>query len=412
MAIQNRRGIYSNFDPSKMVEGELAVVLSGDPGSSTGRSLYVCFAPGIVKRIADYEDAADMINSVTEDIQASFLQAINEAIDDADAATDTATSAAQTAQTAAQTATTAANTANAAAQEAQSYVLGDISDKTVTFTEAETQEAIQSNESTATLFGKIKKWLSNLKDAAFNYVANNLTTTTEGYVLDARQGTELKSSIDTNASDIADIQTGIIGALGTEIAEDTDLNSLTEFGRYYSPNSARTGTLDNKPIGLPGAAFLLEVDTAGAWCRQTITSGHNTYPVKYVRNFSGTTFSSWSRVTEYITNNTGGIELSGLICAGHLTSTNTTVYFSIPFPGLKGGVSGAAVSGNFIIRHSSGGYIGVSEGQTLQSLGTVTVTVYANAIWVKLVLRTAASSIPNNSVLSVNCGAGSTLTLS
>lgn len=220
------------------------------------------------------------------------------------------------------------------------------------------------------------------------------------------------AQIAQNTSDIADIQPVITGALGTEIAENADLNSLTTVGRYYSPNSTRTATLTNKPAGLPSAAFLLEVDTAGNWHRQTINSGHNTYPVKYVRNFNGSTFSPWSRVTEYAVSNTGGIELSGLICAGHLTSTNTTVYFSIPFPGLKGGVSSAALSGNFIIRHSSGGYIGVSEGQTLQSLGTVTVTVYANAILVKLVLRTAASSIPNNSVLSVNCGAGSTLTLS
>lgn len=411
MAIQNRRGIYSNFDPSKMVEGEIAVVLSGDPGSSTGRSLYVCFAPGIVKRIADYEDAEDMINAVTEDIQASFLAAVNQAIDDADAATDTATSAAQTAQTAAQTATTAADNANAAAQEAQSYVLGDISDKTVTFTEAATQEAIQSNESTATLFGKIKKWLSNLKDAAFNYVANNLTTTTEGYVLDARQGTELKSGIDANASDIADIQTGIIGALGTEIAEDTDLNSLTEVGRYYSPNSTRTGTLDNKPIGLPGAAFLLEVDTAGAWYRQTISSGHNTYPIKYVRNFAGTTFSPWNRVPENAMTNAGAIDLSGFICVGHLTSAQKDLYFGIPLQGLKGGVSSGTLSGTYTIRDADGGYIGAVTGQTLQSLGTVTVNIMPNCVYVKVNLTTAAS-FTNNTVISVNCNSGSALTLS
>ena len=411
MAIQNRRGIYSNFDPSKMVEGELAVVLSGDPGSSTGRSLYVCFAPGIVKRIADYEDAEDMINAVTEDIQSSFLQAINGAIDDADAATSTATSAAQTAQTAAQTATTAADTANAAAQEAQSYVLGDISNKTVTFTEAETQEAIQSNESTATLFGKIKKWLSNLKDAAFRYVANNLTTTTEGYVLDARQGTELKSNIDTNASDIADIQTGIIGALGTEIAEDTDLNSLTEVGRYYSPNSARTGTIDNKPIGLPGAAFLLEVDTAGAWYRQTISSGHNTYPIKYVRNFAGTTFSPWNRVMETAVTNSGVVELSGFMCAGYLTGAPKAIYFCIPLPGLKGGVSSGALSGSYVIRDADGGYIGNSAGQTLQSLGTVTVNIMPNCVYIKVDLNTA-SAYTNNTPIVVNCQANSYLTLS
>ena len=213
MAIQNRRGIYTNFDPSKMVEGELAVVLSGDPGSSTGRSLYVCFGPGIVKRIADYEDAADMIDAATEDVQASFLAAVNQAISDADTATDTATSAAQTAQTAAQTAIDAADTADTAAQEARSYVLGDISNKTVTFTEAANRETIQSTESTATLFGKIKKWFSDIRDAAFHTVANNLTTNTSGYVLDARQGQALNALIQSlqsyKAGETIDIKRGI-----------------------------------------------------------------------------------------------------------------------------------------------------------------------------------------------------------
>ena len=46
------------------------------------------------------------------------------------------------------------------------------------------------------MFGKIKKWLSSLKNAAFADVANNLTTSAEGSVLDARQGKELKSQID------------------------------------------------------------------------------------------------------------------------------------------------------------------------------------------------------------------------
>ncbi|MFW2551627.1 hypothetical protein, partial [Klebsiella pneumoniae] len=73
----------------------------------------------------------DEIQNATEDIQAQFMAEIREAINNA----ITATSAANAAQKAANT---AAEAANAAAEAASAYVLGDISNKTVTFTEAST----------------------------------------------------------------------------------------------------------------------------------------------------------------------------------------------------------------------------------------------------------------------------------
>lgn len=219
------------------------------------------------------------------------------------------------------------------------------------------------------------------------------------------------AQIAQNTSDIADIQPVITGALGTEITENADLNSLTTVGRYYSPNGTRTATLTNKPVGLPSAAFLLEVDTAGAWYRQTISSGHNTYPIKYVRNFAGTTFSPWNRVPENAMTNAGAIDLSGFICVGHLTSAQKDLYFGIPLQGLKGGVSSGTLSGTYTIRDADGGYIGAVTGQTLQSLGTVTVNIMPNCVYVKVNLTTAAS-FTNNTVISVNCNSGSALTLS
>ncbi len=89
----------------------------------------------------------------------------------------------------------ATEAANAAAEAAGAYVLGDISGKTVTFTEAVERANIESEESTATIFGKIKKWFSDLKDAAFASIANNLTTTSAGSVLDARQGKVLSDQL-------------------------------------------------------------------------------------------------------------------------------------------------------------------------------------------------------------------------
>lgn len=68
---------------------------------------------------------------------------------------------------------------------ANAIVAGDA----VEFTEAETRENINSGENLITMFGKIKKWFTDLGTAAFKAVANNLTTATaDQAVLDAYQG--------------------------------------------------------------------------------------------------------------------------------------------------------------------------------------------------------------------------------
>lgn len=77
---------------------------------------------------------------------------------------------------------------------------GNTADNTVAFTTASERTKISSGETHATLFGKIARWIADLKTVAFsgNYndlsnkptiptVANNNTTTEAGYALDARQ---------------------------------------------------------------------------------------------------------------------------------------------------------------------------------------------------------------------------------
>lgn len=66
MAIQNRRGVYSDFTPSKMVPGELAVVQSGDPNNTSGKAVYAAFgASGDVKRLASEDDLSGKVDKVT-----------------------------------------------------------------------------------------------------------------------------------------------------------------------------------------------------------------------------------------------------------------------------------------------------------------------------------------------------------
>lgn len=88
MAIQNRRGNYSDFDPNKLMPGEWAVVQSGDPNSTSGRSVYMAFDTNVVTRMATYEDMQNNISSATSDIRTQFTQELTDAINNANDTVD------------------------------------------------------------------------------------------------------------------------------------------------------------------------------------------------------------------------------------------------------------------------------------------------------------------------------------
>ena len=71
---------------------------------------------------------------------------------------------------------------------------GDITNAEINFTPAQTRTNIQSGDTIVEGFSKISKWFSDLGDAAFDDVANDLNQTAAGKVLDARQGRELDLS--------------------------------------------------------------------------------------------------------------------------------------------------------------------------------------------------------------------------
>ena len=71
---------------------------------------------------------------------------------------------------------------------------GDITNAEINFTPAQTRTNIQSGDTIVEGFSKISKWFSDLGDAAFDDVANDLNQTTAGKVLDARQGRVLDQS--------------------------------------------------------------------------------------------------------------------------------------------------------------------------------------------------------------------------
>ncbi len=61
MAIQMRRGQSVDFDPTKMLTGEWAVSIDNE---TQKQMVYMCFAPGVVKRMAALEDLQNELGKV------------------------------------------------------------------------------------------------------------------------------------------------------------------------------------------------------------------------------------------------------------------------------------------------------------------------------------------------------------
>lgn len=302
MAIQMRRGAYAEFDPLKMKAGEWAVSTDSD---TKKQQIWMCFAPGIVKRMGTVEDFDTEIQRLIQNYLDGMAQSVSQAQKSAELATSKAQESANSASKAkeseikAKASETNAKTSETSTakseSEAQKYaeqakeisaslsgalrplgtinfadlpstakatsgdmynianqfttttdfkegagniipsgsnvyltidrywdVLagtpvtgvkgakevyyrrgnvnitptnigavaedGNISDTTVTFTDATTRVNLVSGEKVSAGFKKIKKWFADLKSFAFKDLANNLTTTTTGSALDASQG--------------------------------------------------------------------------------------------------------------------------------------------------------------------------------------------------------------------------------
>jgi hypothetical protein len=65
MAIQLRRGDYADFDPSQLLDGELAVVLENDPDTDDGTGTYVSYGDSNVKRLLTADEQVKVPTATT-----------------------------------------------------------------------------------------------------------------------------------------------------------------------------------------------------------------------------------------------------------------------------------------------------------------------------------------------------------
>lgn len=80
--IQNRRGEYLDYDPSKLLPGEFAVVQMGDPNTPTGKGVYLAISAGDVVRLATIEEIAAYTQQF-DDIYQSTIQDAQQILDNA-----------------------------------------------------------------------------------------------------------------------------------------------------------------------------------------------------------------------------------------------------------------------------------------------------------------------------------------
>lgn len=143
MAIQVRRGLKKDFDPSKMLPGEWAVSIDS---VSSNQIVWMCFAAGVCKRMGTYEDFYAQITEATKDIRDSYVSDFDEIKADIELIADVVSSNKEEvliiksdivntylpqirqyvsdAQMAASTATSKANSASDSALLAESYTHG------------------------------------------------------------------------------------------------------------------------------------------------------------------------------------------------------------------------------------------------------------------------------------------------
>ena len=119
MAIQMRRGAYAEFDPSKMKAGEWAVSTDSD---TKKQQIWMCFAPGIVKRMGTVEDFDVEIQRLIQSYLDGMAQSVSQAQKSAQTASQKANEVAQVSgkiDTAVSQANAATKAANEAAQRAE-----------------------------------------------------------------------------------------------------------------------------------------------------------------------------------------------------------------------------------------------------------------------------------------------------
>ena len=269
MGIYVRRGMEADFDPEKMKPGEWAVSINSDRKK---QKIWMCFAPGVVKRMGTYEDFVDQIENATDEIKQKYITAFNEilkqieddknvvdeeyqyivsfkkAIDNtyipqitayANAAASSAKSAATSESNANTYKTNAASSASAAASSAKSAATSESNANTYKTNAASSASAAASSaKSAATSESNANTYKTNAVSSA--NTAETAKTAAETYKNNAQTYmNNAKSYMDAAKTAAASI-TGALKPKGTVTFVNLPNISSVESGAMYNISTAFT----------------------------------------------------------------------------------------------------------------------------------------------------------------------------
>ena len=198
----------------------------------------------------------------------------------------------------------------------------NVSNKTVTFTEASIRENIVSGETLAISQGKIKKLISDLKSLAYldqvgvsnldsslttaynnrvttDKVTTSTTITSDGYVADARAVNDLQNQINSLNSTKVSKTDEIMARKEWNSSGLNQFNVDTTRGSWYTPNSDRANTDYGTMPDSNDWHNIVQFDTTHfvSQLGMNINSNSNAIPYLHVRTrYMTSTFTRWYRL--------------------------------------------------------------------------------------------------------------------
>lgn len=256
MAIQMRRGAYAEFDPLKMKAGEWAVSTDSD---TKKQQIWMCFAPGIVKRMGTVEDFDVEIQRLIQDYLDSIAQSVSQAQKSAQTATQKATSASNSASQAQKSAELATSKAQESATSASNARTSETEAK-ASATNARTSEGSASifarNAKTSETNSKAsetnaKKSEANASTSAANAKASE--TNAKASATNARTSETNSAKSESEAQkyaeqvkEISESFSGALRPLGTINFADLPSTADANSGDMYNITDQFTTTTDFK----------------------------------------------------------------------------------------------------------------------------------------------------------------------
>lgn len=193
MAIQMRRGAYAEFDPLKMKAGEWAVSTDSD---TKKQQIWMCFAPGIVKRMGTVEDFDTEIQRLIQSYLDGMAQSVSQAQKSAELATSKAQESANSASDAKASETKAKTSETNASNSAAKAKISETNAK-ASETKAKTSEA---NASTSASNAKASETNSKTSEANAKKSETNASTSAANAKTSETNAKASATSASTSAS--------------------------------------------------------------------------------------------------------------------------------------------------------------------------------------------------------------------